>query len=351
MRKTTTVTLVPVIIILLMTGCEKKPTEIIWQDSSFNNLLEMRTEQPIMLEFYTDWCNWCKKLEAETFTDSRVIEYVNQNFTSKRINGEVEEGIGIVNEYTLLGYPTLIFISSDGTEIDRITGYRPADAFFEEISRINENKYTISDIRVRLKNDPADVDLWNKLADKYEERQDFKSAAEVWETLAEINPEITELAEYKIVENHSAIEQDPQRLRSFIDSHDGSEYTDQAFRKILSIHRKNENKESEAAVYLEFIEYMEDHGKASSRLYNSYAWRMGQLEIHLENAITMVEKGITLIDAEDIETLAGVMDTKAEVLWKMGRIEEAVAVINECIRLQPEYTYLQEQKTKFLAGS
>ncbi len=343
--------LMPVIVLLMTAGFEKKPVEIIWQESAFNDLLEMRIEQPLMLEFYTDWCNWCKKLEAETFTDSRVIEYVNQNFTLKRINGEVGEGIDIVNEYTLLGYPTIIFVSGDGKEIDRITGYRPPDVFIEEISRIKENKYTVSDINSRLKNDPSNIELWNKLAEKYEERQDFGSAVDVWETLHEIDSGVTELAEYKIVENNSALERDSQGLKDFINSHEGSEYAEQAFRKILSIHRKDKNKASEAAVYLEFIKYMEDHGNVSPSLYNSYAWRMSQLEMNLENAIIIVEKGIALVDAEDVETLVGIMDTKAEVFWKMGRIAEAVTVIDECIKLQPEDTYLQEQRAKFLAES
>jgi thioredoxin-related protein len=282
MRKTTTLMLIPVTVLLMMAGCEKKPAEIIWQDSSFYNLLEMKIEHPIMLDFYTDWCSWCKRLEAETFTDNRIIEYVNQNFTSKRINGEIGEGIDIVNEYTLLGYPTIIFVAGDGTEIDRITGYLPPDDFIEEISRINENKYTISDIRNRLEDDPTDIHLWNKLADKYEERQDFRTAVDVWETLAEIDTGITELAEYKIVENRSVLERTPQGLKDYIYSHENSEYNEQAFRKIISIHRKEKNKESEAAEYLNFVEYMEDHGKASSGLYNSYAWRMGQLETSLE---------------------------------------------------------------------
>ena len=43
------------------------------------------------------------------------------------------------------------------------------------------------------------------------------------------------------------------------------------------------------------------------------------------------------------------MDTKAEVLWKLGRVDEAIEVINECIQGNPEYQHYQDQKAKFLA--
>ena len=41
------------------------------------------------------------------------------------------------------------------------------------------------------------------------------------------------------------------------------------------------------------------------------------------------------------------LDTKAEILWKMNKVEEAIAVINNAIEMDPEYQYYQEQKTKF----
>ena len=42
------------------------------------------------------------------------------------------------------------------------------------------------------------------------------------------------------------------------------------------------------------------------------------------------------------------MDTKAEVLWKPGRIDETVAMTDRCIAFQPGDPYYQEQKAKFL---
>ena len=79
---------------------------------------------------------------------------------------------------------------------------------------------------------------------------------------------------------------------------------------------------------------------------------MTQLEMNLENALERVTQGIAMLTEEDgARDKAQIMDTKGEVLWKLGRIDEAVAVMDECIVLQPEDSYYQEQKTKFQTPS
>ena len=46
--------------------------------------------------------------------------------------------------------------------------------------------------------------------------------------------------------------------------------------------------------------------------------------------------------------IANIIDTKAEILWKMGKTSEAIEVINEAILYDPTNTYYQEQKNKFI---
>ena len=89
---------------------------------------------------------------------------------------------------------------------------------------------------------------------------------------------------------------------------------------------------------------------ASSGLLNSYAWRMTELELNLEDALTKIRRAVDLAREEGAETLAQLWDTEAEVLWKLGHVEEAVMLIERCITLQPDDSYYQEQKAKFHAG-
>ena len=46
-----------------------------------------------------------------------------------------------------------------------------------------------------------------------------------------------------------------------------------------------------------------------------------------------------------------ILDTKSEVLWKLGRTEDALEVINICIQGDPNKKHYQDQKVKFLENN
>src|SRR5690606_32916961 len=57
---------------------------------SFEEAVSLTEKNPkmVIVDVYTDWCGWCKKMDKETFTDSRVISYINENFYAVKINAE-----------------------------------------------------------------------------------------------------------------------------------------------------------------------------------------------------------------------------------------------------------------------
>ena len=81
---------------------------------------------------------------------------------------------------------------------------------------------------------------------------------------------------------------------------------------------------------------------------NSYAWRMSELELNLDNALNKIDRAIVL-SVNDKKKQANILDTKAEVLWKLGNSEEAIKTIEMAIQLNPDNDYFIEQKDKFLS--
>jgi len=41
------------------------------------------------------------------------------------------------------------------------------------------------------------------------------------------------------------------------------------------------------------------------------------------------------------------LDTKAEILWKMNEIDEAIIIIDKAIEMDPKSQYYKDQKIKF----
>ena len=75
----------------------------------------------VMLDFYTDWCGWCKKLDREVFGDRRVAEAA-RDLVAVRVNAE-KGGEKVAERFDVQGYPTVLFVDGSGKVVKRVDGY------------------------------------------------------------------------------------------------------------------------------------------------------------------------------------------------------------------------------------
>lgn len=47
----------------------------------------------IMIDVYTDWCGWCKRMDATTFQDPKIVQAMNKNFYAVKLDAEQREEI------------------------------------------------------------------------------------------------------------------------------------------------------------------------------------------------------------------------------------------------------------------
>jgi len=81
----------------------------------------------LVIDAYTSWCAQCKELDARTWPDSQVLEWIQQNAIAVRVECEkarpdLQKGLDIKS------YPTVILLDSGGKELRRTFGFRNPDA-------------------------------------------------------------------------------------------------------------------------------------------------------------------------------------------------------------------------------
>ena len=104
--------------------------------TNLTQALEEAKEQgkPVFVYARSENCGWCRKFEEETFTNSSVIDKLNENFILVSI--DVDKQKNETRNFRVRGTPAEIFLDPNGTEIKRIPGYTDTKTFLDTINEI-----------------------------------------------------------------------------------------------------------------------------------------------------------------------------------------------------------------------
>ncbi len=136
-----------------------------WIDSYSAALLKAKEEdKPIMIDVYANWCKWCKVLDQQTYSDSEVISKSNE-FINAKVNGDHNKEI--VMKYQVSGYPTLLFIDSEGNLLMNVTGFVKAPDLLNKMETVLKLYTDIKSLKTILEKDADDIEANFQLAEIY----------------------------------------------------------------------------------------------------------------------------------------------------------------------------------------
>jgi hypothetical protein len=89
------------------------------------------------LDFVSDNCIWCQRLDASTFRDPNVVALLNAKFVPVKIDGHQDERL--TQALAVTGFPTLILAAPDGKVLARKNGYIDAAGLTAMLAQANSS--------------------------------------------------------------------------------------------------------------------------------------------------------------------------------------------------------------------
>jgi thioredoxin-related protein len=109
-----------------------------------------RAGKPVLVDVFTDWCGWCKRMDRDVYSRADVREYLTAHFVTVKLDAESDEGARyegrdltssmIAERFRVTSYPTTVFLGPSGQHIINVPGYVPPDRFLLVLRYIGERQ-------------------------------------------------------------------------------------------------------------------------------------------------------------------------------------------------------------------
>ena len=130
-----------------------------WEEAVSRNEKEPKK---MLVDVYTDWCGWCKKMDKTSFQDDAVVDYVNANFYAVKLDAEQRETILFDNhEFTYdasvgrrgahslavalldgrMSFPSIVYLDHEQKRITISPGFKQAEQLLKELTYVGDDHF------------------------------------------------------------------------------------------------------------------------------------------------------------------------------------------------------------------
>lgn len=144
-----------------------------WVSVEEAQALAKKTPKPLFIDVHTSWCGPCKMLDAKTFNDPKLADYVNKHFYPVKFNAESGDPVtfkgqkfenpdfkpgntmgrngthqltyAIANVNGNIAYPTVVYLDSDLNVLAPVQGLMTPDQMEPILVYFGEGNYKTQD--------------------------------------------------------------------------------------------------------------------------------------------------------------------------------------------------------------
>lgn len=122
-----------------------------WTDWNSGYPRGIKEKKIILIDAYTEWCGWCKKMDKDTYTNPEIIRKINKYFIPVKFNPELQgtyyidsvaytgrELHAMLSKEYSTGYPTTYFLIPAANKLFINPGYENPEKFSQTLDKMVE---------------------------------------------------------------------------------------------------------------------------------------------------------------------------------------------------------------------
>jgi thioredoxin-related protein len=128
-----------------------KKNQLTWLSFEQGLAASKKEKKMMVVDFYTDWCGWCKVMDRETYANESVVKFAKARLVMVKVNAESNEKTRFRGQeysyrqlamaFGVTGYPATAFVDANGEVITLVPGYVPPDKFLPVLEYLDGGHY------------------------------------------------------------------------------------------------------------------------------------------------------------------------------------------------------------------